>query len=81
MIAKLDQLAQSFAEFPLLVGTSRKLFIGRLLNDAPADERLYGTMATVTAAILRGAHIVRVHDVKAAHETARIADAIIKASG
>jgi dihydropteroate synthase len=76
LVAKLDQLARAFASFPILVGTSRKSFLGRLLDNAPAHERLYGTMATVTAAILRGAHIVRVHDVTAAVETVRVADAI-----
>lgn len=76
LIARFDQLARAFAEFPLLVGTSRKSFLGRLLDGAPVDERLHATMATITAAVLRGAHIVRVHDVKAAVETVRVADAI-----
>jgi dihydropteroate synthase len=76
LIAKLDRFAQAFAEFPILVGTSRKSFLGRLLDNASAHDRLHGTMATVTAAVLRGAHIVRVHDVKAAVETVRVADAI-----
>jgi dihydropteroate synthase len=76
LLAKLDALAAQFADFPLLVGTSRKSFIGRLLGDAPPEQRLHGTMASVTAAILGGANIVRVHDVRAAVETARIADAI-----
>ncbi len=76
LIARLDQLAYAFADFPILIGTSRKSFIGRLLDNAPATDRLYGTMASITAAVLRGAHIVRVHDVKAAVETVRIADAI-----
>jgi dihydropteroate synthase len=76
LLAKLGQLAAEFSEFPLLVGTSRKSFIGRLLDDAPVERRLHGTMASVTAAILNGAHIVRVHDVRAANETARIADGI-----
>ena len=85
LIAKLDQLARAFPDFPILIGTSRKSFIGRLLADengepTPATERLHGTMASITAAILRGAHIVRVHDVKAAVETVRIADAIRKAN-
>jgi dihydropteroate synthase len=78
LIAKLDCFAQAFAEFPILVGTSRKSFLGRLLNGAPVDERLHATMATVTAAVLRGAHLVRVHDVRAAVETVRIADEIKK---
>ena len=76
LLARLDELADAFAEFALLVGTSRKSFIGRLLDDAPVEARLHGTMASVTAAILGGAHIIRVHDVRAAAETARIADAI-----
>jgi len=80
LIAKLDQLIKAFPDFPLMIGTSRKAFIGRLLKtadgDAPATARLHGTMATVTAAILRGAHIVRVHDVKAAVDTVRVTDAI-----
>jgi dihydropteroate synthase len=79
LIARLDELAQVFAEFPMLVGTSRKSFLGRLLEGAPVGERLHATMATVTAAVLHGAHIVRVHDVKAAVETVRVADAIKKA--
>jgi dihydropteroate synthase len=69
--------------FPLLAGTSRKSFIGRTLardgKDAPASDRLYGTLASQTALILKGAHIVRTHDVKATAEAARIADAILQA--
>ncbi|HEX5884753.1 MAG TPA: dihydropteroate synthase [Pyrinomonadaceae bacterium] len=76
LIAKLDQLIAAFPDYPLLIGTSRKSFIGRILGDAPPEARLHGTMATITAAILRGAHIVRVHDVKEAVETTRIAQAI-----
>lgn len=80
LIAKLDQLANAFKEFPILIGTSRKSFIGRVLEGVPVSERLHGTMATVSAAVLRGADIVRVHDVKAAVETVRTLDAI-KAGG
>ncbi|MDT4952358.1 MAG: dihydropteroate synthase [Acidobacteriota bacterium] len=76
LIARLNEFAQAFSGFPILVGTSRKSFLGRLLDNAPTNGRLHGTMATVTAAVLRGAHIVRVHDVKAAVETVRVADAI-----
>ena len=76
LIARLDVLARDFADFPLLVGTSRKSFIGRLLDGAPVERRLHGTMASVTAAILGGAHIVRVHDVRAAVETVKVIDAI-----
>ena len=76
LIAKLDQLAREFAGFPILVGTSRKSFIGKLLENAPADQRRYGTIATVVASVLKGAHVVRVHDVKAAVEAVRVTDAI-----
>ena len=69
--------------FPLLAGTSRKSFIGRTLardgKDASVSDRLYGTLASQTALILKGAHIIRTHDVKAAVEAACIADAILQA--
>jgi dihydropteroate synthase len=58
---------------PVLVGTSRKSFIGRLL-DVPVAERMEGTAATVTAAILRGADVVRVHDVREMMRVVRVAD-------
>ena len=76
LIAKLDQLVIAFAEFPIMIGTSRKSFLGKLLDNAPADQRLHGTIASVAASVLNGAHIVRVHDVKAAVEAVRVADAI-----
>ena len=81
LIAKLDQLIAAFPDYPLLIGTSRKSFIGRILADstgtpAPPDHRLHGTMATITASILHGAHIVRVHDVKAAAETIRVTESL-----
>lgn len=81
LIVRLNEIAAAFPELPVLIGTSRKSFIGRLLADedgtpAPVSERLHGTTATLTAAILRGADIVRAHDVRAAVETARVADAI-----
>jgi len=64
LIAKLDKLAAEFPEYPILVGTSRKSFIGKILNDAPVDERLIGSVATAAVAVWNGASIVRVHDVK-----------------
>jgi len=81
LIARLDELIAAFPDYPLLIGTSRKSFIGRILADesgtpAPASDRLHGTMATITAAVLKGAHIVRVHDVKAARETIRVSQSI-----
>jgi dihydropteroate synthase len=80
LIAKLDQVARAFPDLPILIGTSRKSFIGKILGGAPADQRLYGSVATITAAILHGAQVVRVHDVKAAAETARVADEIRRTS-
>ena len=71
--------------FPLLAGASRKGFIGRTVEQrtghevGPAD-RLYGSIAAMVACILQGAHIVRVHDVKASLEAAAVADAILAAS-
>jgi dihydropteroate synthase len=58
---------------PILIGTSRKSFIGKLL-DLPVTERVEGTAATVTAAILRGVDVVRVHDVEAMSHVVRVAD-------
>jgi dihydropteroate synthase len=80
LIAKLDQLAREFTDFPIMIGTSRKSFIGKLLDGASADRRLYGTIASIVAAVLNGAHIVRVHDVKAAVEAVKVADAIKRLS-
>ncbi|HYH84056.1 MAG TPA: dihydropteroate synthase [Pyrinomonadaceae bacterium] len=81
LVARLDVLAHEFPDMPLLVGTSRKRFIGELLGGAAVEGRLHGTMATVAAAVLRGASIVRVHDVRAAVETVRVADAIRAVTG
>jgi dihydropteroate synthase len=81
LLAKLRQLAK--LGYPLLVGTSRKGFLGRTLAQKgkalPPEQRIWGTAATVTASILNGAHIVRVHDVSEMVQVARVADAIIAA--
>jgi len=81
LLARFTELQS--AGFPLLAGTSRKSFIGRTLardgNDAPPQERLYGTLASQVALILKGAQVIRTHDVKAAVEAARVADAILQA--
>lgn len=67
---------------PLLVGVSRKSFVGRMLaqngKDASPEARLYGTIAAETALILKGAHIIRTHEVKPAVEAARVADIILQ---
>jgi dihydropteroate synthase len=69
---------------PIVIGTSRKAFLGKALagsggTSAPSDDRLLGTAATVTASILGGAHIVRVHDVAEMARVARVADHIVNA--
>jgi dihydropteroate synthase len=70
--------------YPLLVGTSRKGFLGATLTRdgkaAPPEERLWATAATVTASILGGAHIVRVHDVAEMAQVARVADCLLDAA-
>lgn len=69
--------------FPLVAGTSRKSFLGRMLardgKDAAVADRLYGNLAAQTVLILRGAHILRTHDVRAAIDAARVTDAILEA--
>ena len=74
LLARIPELAR--LGFPLLIGASRKSFVGKVLGDAPREERAWGTAATVAAAILGGAHIVRVHDVAEMVQVARVADAI-----
>jgi dihydropteroate synthase len=61
---------------PILSGPSRKSFLQAALGERPPSERVWGTAAAVTAAILSGAHIVRVHDVKEMVQVVRVADKI-----
>jgi dihydropteroate synthase len=79
LLQKLPQLAK--LGYPLLLGTSRKGFLGATLarggKPAPPEERIWGTAATVTASILNGAHIVRVHDVAEMVQVARVADCLL----
>lgn len=76
ILAKLEKFIQEFAKFPMLVGSSRKSFIGKILEGADVSERLYGTLATVAISVWKGAKIIRVHDVKAAVDTVRMIEAI-----
>lgn len=76
LLAKLDKLTAEFSDYPVLVGTSRKSFIGKLLDGAPVDERLSGSLATAAIAVWNGAKIVRVHDVKETVETLKIVRAV-----
>jgi dihydropteroate synthase len=81
LLRKLPELAK--LGYPLMVGTSRKGFLGKTLardgKSLPAGERIWGTAATVTASILSGAHIVRVHDVEEMTQVAKVADAVFEA--
>lgn len=64
LLAKLGSIVSEFKSYPMLVGTSRKSFISKILGDAPPLRRLGGSLATALMAVQRGAKIVRVHDVK-----------------
>lgn len=64
--------------YPVLVGTSRKSFIGLILGGLPPEERLEGTLATLALAIAWGADAVRVHDVKEAFRAVKVADALVR---
>lgn len=75
LIARIPEIAA--LGFPLLVGASRKSFVGKALGGSAKDERAWGTAATIAAAALGGAHMVRVHDVAQMAQVARVADAIV----
>jgi dihydropteroate synthase len=76
ILARLPELAK--LGFPIMVGTSRKGFIGRALGGTSAKERIWGTAATVAQSILGGAHIVRVHDVAEMTQVARVTDLMLR---
>ncbi len=78
LIAKLNMLCQEFSGFPILVGASRKSFVGKILGDAPTSERLNGSLTSAAIAVWNCANIVRVHDVKATIETLKVVKAIKK---
>jgi dihydropteroate synthase len=78
LIAKLNKLCEEFSGFPMLVGTSRKSFVGKILGDVPTSERLQGSLASAAIAVWNGAKIVRVHDVKATVEMLKTIEAIKK---
>jgi dihydropteroate synthase len=67
------------AGYPVLIGASRKSLIGQVLG-SPVEDRLEGSLAIAVAAVLAGAHVVRVHDVRATVRAVRIADAILRGS-
>jgi dihydropteroate synthase len=61
---------------PLLVGISRKSMIGSIIGDAPVDERLIGSVAAAVVAVMKGAAIVRVHDVKETVDALKVVSAV-----
>lgn len=78
LLHRLGELKAALGGLPLLVGTSRKRFIGEILGGVPPEERIEGTAATVALAIAQGADVVRVHDVTHIARTVRVADAIVR---
>ena len=78
LLHRLAELKAALGGLPLLIGTSRKRFIGEILDGAAPNDRVEGTAATVAVSIAAGADIVRVHDVAHIDRTRRVADAIIR---
>ncbi|HEX2194403.1 MAG TPA: dihydropteroate synthase [Candidatus Limnocylindria bacterium] len=78
LLHRLRELKAALGGLPMLVGTSRKRFIGELLGGAEPGERLEGTIASVVLAIGQGADIVRVHDVAPVVKAVRVADGIVR---
>jgi dihydropteroate synthase len=79
ILGRLPELAS--LGFPLLVGPSRKSFLGRAIGDRAPDGREWATAAAVTAAVLGGAHVVRVHGVEAMVDVVRVADMLRRDAG
>jgi len=74
VLRELEEL--KFFKVPFLVGISRKSFIGKLLGGKKAEERLYGSLGATISAVLKGASVIRTHDVGPTRESIRIAEAI-----
>lgn len=84
LLAKLDKIADEFKSYPILIGASRKSFIGKVLGNVPTSGRVLGSVEAALAAIKNGAAIVRVHDVKetvAAFEAASVTERQQRNSG
>ena len=78
LLHRLGEIKAALGGRAMLVGTSRKRFLGELLDGAPPTGRLEGTAATVALAIAAGADIVRVHDVAEMSRVRRVADAVVR---
>ena len=77
LLRRLDEICS--LGYPVMIGPSRKAFIGNAL-DLPSDDRIEGTLATVVAGIMNGAKIVRVHDVKEVNRVVKITEKIISSA-
>lgn len=75
LLKNIDRLADE--EYPLLVGISRKSMIGQLLGDAPVERRLQGSVAAAVIAAMKGANILRVHDVRETVDALKIVEALL----
>ena len=78
LLHRLGELKAALDGLPMLVGTSRKRFLGELLGGAPPDDRVEGTAATVALAIAAGADVVRAHDVAPMARVRTVADAVVR---
>lgn len=76
LLAKLDKIVADFKKYPMMVGVSRKSFLGKILGETPVTERLAGSVAAALAAIGNGAAIIRVHDVSPTVQAIRVSEAI-----
>ena len=74
----LTHKVEGLENFPWLIGTSRKAYIGNITGVEKASDRVWGTAAAVTASVQQGADIVRVHDVKEMGQVVKMADAIYR---
>ncbi|QQS41736.1 MAG: dihydropteroate synthase [Acidobacteriota bacterium] len=76
LIKGLSEITEQLEGLPMLIGVSRKSFVGRILGDAPVSKRLHGTLAANAVALMNGADILRVHDVKAHRDLIDVVNAI-----
>ncbi|MCA1589066.1 MAG: dihydropteroate synthase [Acidobacteria bacterium] len=80
LIGGLNRIVENFPEYPMMIGSSRKSFIGKILGGAGTDERLLGSLAAAAIAVWNGAAILRVHDVLETVELARVVNAVEEVS-
>ncbi len=78
LIAKINKISVEFSSFPVLIGSSRKSFIGKILGAAPVENRLNGSIASALFCAINGAKIVRVHDVLETVEALKVVDEVKK---